>query len=156
MRSSAALTKSTRNARIFSGSTSRHLAVAVAKRLGLNLGNMTAGRFTDGEVRVRIEESVRGNDCYVVQSVCRYDDGSVNDALVELLLIIASLRRASAHTITAVIPYYGYARQDRMLRERVPISASEVGSLSRIRDARRRLCDEYFVLKSIYRVCAIH
>ena len=99
------------------------------QKLGTDLSKLTTSRFSDGEIRVKLDESVRGENAYVIQPICRYDDGSVNDALMELLLIVSTLRRSSVSRVTAVIPYYGYARQDRTLGERVPISAAEVARL---------------------------
>ena len=119
--------------KIFSGTSNRPLAEAICKELGTELGNAEVGAFSDGENFVSIYETVRGSDVFVVQSTCsfRKDDksGSGNDALMELLIMIDALRRASAGRITAVIPYFGYARQDRKTKPRDPISAKLVANL---------------------------
>ena len=111
--------------KIFSCNSNRAVAEEVAAILGLKLGDMTVKSFADGEVSVTIEESVRGSDVFVIQSTCR----PVNNHLMELLVSIDALKRASAGRITAVIPYYGYARQDRKARARDPISAKLVADL---------------------------
>jgi N-terminal domain of ribose phosphate pyrophosphokinase len=98
--------------KIFSGNGNMALALEIAKNLGINLGKATVGRFADGEVNVVIHENVRGKDVYVIQPTCT----PVNDTLMELLLMVSTLRRASARRITVVIPYYGYARQDRKMQ----------------------------------------
>ena len=100
--------------KIFSGNGNMALALEIAKNLGINLGKATVGRFPDGEVNVVIHENVRGKDVYVIQPTCP----PVNDTLMELLLMVSTLRRASARRITVVIPYYGYARQDRKMQVR--------------------------------------
>jgi ribose-phosphate pyrophosphokinase len=97
------------NTKIFSGNSNRAFAVGVANSLGLPIGDADVSIFSDGEVRVEINESVRGVDCVVVQSTC----APTNDNLMELLVMIDALRRSAAKSITAVIPYYGYSRQDR-------------------------------------------
>lgn len=109
--------------RIFSGNSNRPLAQSIAQSLDTRLGAMTCGRFPDGEVKVQIHEDVRGSDVFVVQST------QSNDFLMELLVIADALRRASAKRITAVIPYFGYARQDRKHDGRVPITAKLVANL---------------------------
>lgn len=111
---------------IFSGNSNPALARDVAAHLGLPLGKATVGKFADGEVNISIRDNVRGKDVYVVQPTC---PPNVNDALVEALLLVSTMRRASAKSITAVIPYYGYARQDRKMQARVPISAADVARL---------------------------
>ncbi|HXW85265.1 MAG TPA: ribose-phosphate pyrophosphokinase [Candidatus Binataceae bacterium] len=110
---------------IFTGTSNPALAREVAEHLGVKLGEAEVGRFPDGEVMVEIRENVRGGDCFVVQSTC----SPPNDTLMELLLLMDALRRASAKRITAVIPYMGYARQDRKVAPRVPISAKLVADL---------------------------
>eukprot|EP00940_MAST-03C_sp_MAST-3C-sp2_P003175 g3175.t1 len=118
------------DARIFSGCSNPSLAGKIAKFCGVKLSPLQVKRFSDGEVSIKVEESVRGKNVYIVQPVCRSDTGgSVNDALVELMLLVSTMRRASARTITALIPYYGYARQDRKMKSRVPISASDVARM---------------------------
>lgn len=110
---------------IFTGTANPELGQAIAQYLELPLGRMTATRFSDGELFARIEENVRGVDVYVVQPTCT----PVNDNLMELLVIMDALKRASAGSITAVIPYYGYARQDRKVAPRTPITAKLVADL---------------------------
>jgi len=110
---------------VFSGNSNPALAEAVCRYLGVRLGSAEVRRFSDGEVSVRIAENVRGGDVFVVQSTCT----PVNDNLMELLLMLDAFRRASASRITAVIPYFGYARQDRKVDPRVPISAKLVADL---------------------------
>ncbi|MGH7221557.1 MAG: ribose-phosphate diphosphokinase [Nitrospiraceae bacterium] len=110
---------------IFSGNANPALAHEICAYLGTKLGEATVGSFSDGEIRVKIEENVRGGDVFVVQSSCQ----PVNDSLMELLIIIDALKRSSASRITAVIPYFGYARQDRKDQPRVPISAKLVADL---------------------------
>jgi len=111
--------------KIFSGNGNMALSLEIARHLGINLGKATVGRFADGEANVVIHENVRGKDIYVIQPTCP----PVNDNIMELLLMISTLRRASARRITVVIPYYGYARQDRKMQARVPISAADVARL---------------------------
>jgi ribose-phosphate pyrophosphokinase len=110
---------------ILSGSANRPLAQRICDKLGKTLGHAEVRRFSDGEVFVEIGENVRGRDVYVIQSTCR----PVNDTLMELLIMIDALKRASAKEITAVVPYYGYARQDRKVAPRTPISAKLVADL---------------------------
>ena len=111
--------------KIFSGNSNRPLAEAICKDIGISLGNAEVGAFSDGENFVSIYETVRGSDVFVVQSTC----SPVNDNLMELLIMIDALKRASAGRITAVIPYFGYARQDRKTKPRDPISAKLVANL---------------------------
>lgn len=115
----------TRDWVILSGNSNRPLAQKICEKLGKTLGEAEAKRFSDGEVFVEIRENVRGRDTYVIQSTCR----PVNDTLMELLILIDALKRASAKEITAVVPYYGYARQDRKVAPRTPISAKLVADL---------------------------
>jgi ribose-phosphate pyrophosphokinase len=110
---------------VFAGNSNRPLAAAVCKVLEVSLGRADVRRFSDGEVLVEIADNVRGGDVFVIQSTCT----PVNDNLMELLLMLDAFRRASAQRITAVIPYYGYARQDRKVSPRVPISAKLVADL---------------------------
>ena len=114
-----------KNVKIFSGNSNIALAKAIADILGVPLGNSKVGKFSDGEVFVSTAETVRGADVFVVQSTC----DPVNDNLMELLIMIDAFKRASAGRITAVIPYYGYARQDRKSKARDPISAKLVADL---------------------------
>ncbi|GKY94225.1 hypothetical protein MPSEU_000388300 [Mayamaea pseudoterrestris] len=111
--------------KVFSGNGNMALALEIARHLGINLGKSTVGKFADGEVNVVIHENVRGKDVYIVQPT----GPPVNDNIMELLLMVSTLRRASARRITVVIPYYGYARQDRKMQARVPISAADVARL---------------------------
>ena len=108
---------------VFTGNANPALARKVADRLYLTMGNAVVSKFSDGEITVELNENVRGKDVFVLQSTCH----PTNDNIIELLLIIDALRRASAGRITAVVPYFGYARQDRRVRSaRVPISAKVV------------------------------
>lgn len=112
--------------KIFTGNANPQLANAVSQHLGIPLGRAKVNRFSDGEVMVEINESVRGSDVYVIQSTC----APTNDNLMELMIMVDALRRASARRITAVMPYYGYARQDRRPRSaRVAISAKVVANM---------------------------
>ncbi len=111
---------------VFTGNANPELAQRVASRLYLSLGKADVGKFSDGEVAVELNENVRGKDVFVVQSTC----APTNDNLMELLVMIDALRRASAARITAVVPYFGYARQDRRVRSaRVPITAKVVADM---------------------------
>ncbi len=111
--------------KVFAGNSNPPLADAVCTHLGVTRGAADVRRFSDGEILVEIEENVRGGDVFVIQSTCT----PVNDNLMELLLMLDAFRRASAKRITAVVPYYGYARQDRKVSPRVPISAKLVADL---------------------------
>ena len=111
--------------RVFTGNSNPALAQKICEGLGVPLGNARVKTFSDGEVMVEIGENVRGRDVYVVQSTC----APTNNNLMELLVMTDALKRASAATITAVIPYYGYARQDRKAAPRTPISAKLVADL---------------------------
>ena len=124
-----------RKLKIFSCTSNLPLAKAIAQRIETSLGAGEVVRFSDGEVSVRIEESVRGADVFIVQSTCNPS----NDNLMELLVMIDALKRASAKRITAVIPYYGYARQDRKTRPRDPITAKLVANLLTVAGADRIL-----------------
>ena len=111
--------------KVFSGNSNPVLAAAVCQLVGGKLGGIKAAQFADGECSISLEEPVRGADVFVVQSTCK----PVNDSLMELLVMIDAMRRASAGRITAVIPYFGYARQDRKAKARDPISAKLVANL---------------------------
>ena len=114
------------NTVLFTGNANPALAQEMAKSLGVELGKATVGRFSDGEVTVEVHQNVRARDVFVVQSTC----APTNENLMELLIMVDALKRASARRITAVIPYFGYARQDRRPRSmRVPISAKVVANL---------------------------
>ena len=121
--------------KIFAGNSSKKLAQAICEQLDLELGKMEVGKFSDGETAVNIKESVRGCDVFIIQST----NTPVNDNLMELLLIIDACKRASAMRITAVIPYFGYARQDRKARARDPISAKLVADILQTAGADRVL-----------------
>jgi ribose-phosphate pyrophosphokinase len=111
---------------VFSGNSNPELAEKVVDRLNIPLGDASVERFSDGEINVEINENVRGRDVFVIQSTCN----PTNDHIMELLLMVDALRRASAGRITAVVPYFGYARQDRRVRSaRVPISAKIVADM---------------------------
>jgi len=120
--------------KVFTGNSNPQLASDICKELGIPLGTSEVGAFSDGENFASFYETVRGSDVFVVQSTCSFVDKdgkshSVNDALMELLIMIDALKRASAGRITAVIPYFGYARQDRKTKPRDPISAKLVADL---------------------------
>jgi len=111
--------------KIFSGNSNPALAAEIAESLNVSLGRAEVGRFPEGECKVKISDNIRGADVFILQSTCP----PVNDNLVELLVMIDAARRASARRITAVIPYFGYARQDRKDQPRVPITAKLVANL---------------------------
>ncbi len=123
------------NIKIFSCNANRELAEEMAQCLGLKLGQAEVSHFSDGEISVKIDETIRGADVYIVQSTSY----PVNDNLMELLIMIDAMKRASAGRITAVIPYYGYARQDRKARARDPISAKLVANILTVAGADRVL-----------------
>lgn len=122
-----------RKIKLFAANANPELAEEIAIYLGVPLGAAKVKRFSDGEISVAIDESVRGADCFVIQPTCP----PVNETMMELLIIIDALRRASARRITAVVPYYGYARQERKTRARDPISAKLVANLITAAGARR-------------------
>ncbi len=121
--------------KLFTGNSNKALANEIADVLKIPVGDATVSNFSDGEIMVQINENVRGSDVFVVQSTCM----PVNNNLMELLLMIDALRRASARRITAVMPYYGYARQDRKAQPRVPISARLVADLLNATEINRLL-----------------
>ena len=110
---------------VFTGNSNPALAREVTEHLGVKMGEAEVGRFPDGEVMIEVRENVRGGDCFIIQSICT----PPNENLMELILLTDALRRASAGRITAVIPYFGYSRQDRKVAPRVPISAKVVADL---------------------------
>ena len=114
---------------VFSGNANTALAESIADELGVKLGEIDLGRYNDGEISIKLQESVRHKDVYIVQPTCPTINASVNDNLMELFLIIRTLKRSSAKSVTVVMPYYGYARQDRKMTSRVPISASDVARM---------------------------
>jgi len=121
--------------RIFAGNASRRLAQSICDRLQVPLGDAEVGRFEDGEVSVRFNENIRGSDVFVVQAT-----GAPADNLMELLVMLDAAKRASARRVTAVMPYFGYARQDRKDQPRAPISAKMVANLITVAGADRALC----------------
>ncbi|MDD5604269.1 MAG: ribose-phosphate pyrophosphokinase [Eubacteriales bacterium] len=125
--------------RIFAGSSNKELAGEIAQKIGLPLGAATVGKFSDGETMVNIGEPVRGSDVFIIQSTCH----PVNDNTIELLIMTDALKRASAGRITAVMPYYGYARQDRKAKSRDPISAKLVANLITVAGADRVLTMDF-------------
>lgn len=111
--------------KLFCGSANRQLAEEIAEYAGIPLGNAELGRFSDGEISIGIKESVRGANVFLIQPMC----APVNENLMELLILIDAIKRASANSVNVVIPYYGYARQDRKTRARDPITAKLVADL---------------------------
>ncbi len=123
---------------LFSGTSNRDLAEEIAKKMQGRVGNALVDRFKNDECRIEIRENVRGAEVFILQSLCRTPwGGSVNDAVMELLLMIDALRRASANRITAVIPYYGYAKQDKKTKGREPISAKLLANMLQTAGAER-------------------
>ena len=122
--------------KLFSGNANQGLARDVADCLGISLGKADVGTFSDGECSLGIGENVRGQDCFILQSTC----APANANLMELLIMIDALKRASARRITVVVPYYGYARQDRKVKPRAPITAKLVADLITTAGADRMLC----------------
>lgn len=127
--------KNTKRMRIFTGNANPQLARDIAQCLGTSLGEILVSRFSDGEIRVQVGENVRGQDVFIVQPTC----APVNENLMELLIMLDAFRRASARRITCVIPYYGYARQDKKVKPREPITARLVANLLEIAGANRVL-----------------
>jgi ribose-phosphate pyrophosphokinase len=127
---------STNITKIFTGNSCNGLATAICEHLDIELGRAEIGTFADGETSVDIGENVRGMDIFVIQSTC----APANTHLMELLILLDALRRSSARRITAVIPYYGYARQDRKVKPRTPITAKLVADLISTAGAERVLC----------------
>jgi ribose-phosphate pyrophosphokinase len=121
--------------KLFTGNANRALAEEIAASLGTTLGQAEVSRFSDGEIFVQIDENIRGADAFIVQPTCP----PVNDSLMELLIMLDAFKRASAQRITAVLPYYGYARQDRKVQSRMPISAKLVADLITAAGAHRVL-----------------
>jgi ribose-phosphate pyrophosphokinase len=122
--------------RIFTGNANPALATSIAAHLNTPLGEISVKQFSDGEIFVKIEESARGQDIFIVQPTCH----PVNDNLMELLIMIDAFRRASARRITVVLPYYGYARQDKKIKPREPVTARLVANLITQAGASRVLC----------------
>ncbi|MBR2706795.1 MAG: ribose-phosphate diphosphokinase [Mogibacterium sp.] len=113
------------NLRLFACNSHPELAQEIAEHMGVELSKSTVTKFSDGEISVSIWESVRGKDCFIIQSTC----GPVNDNIMELLIMSDALRRASARSVTAVIPYFGYARQDRKAKARDPITSKLIANM---------------------------
>jgi ribose-phosphate pyrophosphokinase len=111
--------------KLFAGTANPDLAVAVAGQLGIALGRVTAGKFADGEIRVMVDESARGHDVFIIQPTC----SPTNDNCMELFIMLDAFRRASANRITVVMPYYGYARQDKKVKPREPITARLIADI---------------------------
>ena len=111
--------------KLFAGNANRDLGHRVAEYLGVELGKITSTKFSDGEIRLMVDESARGNDIFIIQPTCQ----PVNDSLMELLIMLDAFRRASARRLTVVMPYYGYARQDKKVKPREPITARLVADL---------------------------
>jgi len=113
---------------LFSGTANEELGAEIAKYLEMPLSKATIKRFSDGEISVQIAESVRGKDVYIIQPT----SAPANSNLMELLIMVDALKRSSANSITAIVPYYGYARQDRKAAPRVPITAKLVANLMEV------------------------
>ena len=129
--------------KLFCGNSNKPLAEAIAKQLGMSLSIVECGTFSDGEISVHIGETVRGRDVFIIQSTSQ----PVNDNLMELLVMIDAAKRASAGRITAVMPYFGYARQDRKARPRDPITARLVADLIQTAGADRILTMDLHALQ---------
>lgn len=127
------------NIKIIAGNSNLELSKDITESLNTTLVKSNVVNFSDGEINVDISETIRGEDVFVVQSICKTDTLTVNDSLMELLIIIDALKRASAGRITAVIPYYGYARQDRKAKSRDPITAKLVADIITVAGANRVL-----------------
>lgn len=119
--------------RLFSGNAHRDLGERVASYLGIQLGRATSTKFSDGEIRLMIDESARGNDVFIIQPTC----APTNDSIMELLIMLDAFRRASAQRITVVMPYFGYARQDKKVKPREPITARLIADLITVSGANR-------------------
>src|SRR6476660_4712198 len=122
--------------KVFTLNSNKALAEEIARHIGVSLGKNSVMRFSDGEVQINIEESIRGCDIYLIQST----SAPANEHIMELLIMIDALKRASAKTINIVMPYYGYARQDRKARAREPITAKLVANLLETAGATRVIC----------------
>lgn len=122
--------------KLFAGNAHRELGLRVADYLDIELGNLTSTKFSDGELRVMVDESARGRDVFILQPTC----APANDTLMELLILLDAFRRASAQRITVVMPYYGYARQDKKIKPREPVTARLVADLIGVAGAERVVC----------------
>ncbi len=127
------MNKSLANMKLFSGNAHPDLACRVAAQLGIELGKLTTTRFADGELRIMIEESARGNEIFIIQPTC----APTNENTMELFIMLDAFRRASASRITVVMPYYGYARQDKKIKPREPITARMIATFLEISGADR-------------------
>ncbi|MFA6664963.1 MAG: ribose-phosphate pyrophosphokinase [Armatimonadota bacterium] len=123
------------NLRIFTGNANPRLAEDIAREIGITPGEMMVARFSDGEIRVKINETTRGKDAFIVQPTCH----PVNESIMELILMLDAFRRASAKRIACVIPYYGYSRQDKKVQPREPVSARMVANMLTLAGAGRIL-----------------
>jgi len=132
-------TSFSQDAILLSGNSNPLLAEKIALELGVSLGTAKISKFNDGEINIQIKESVRGKHVFIVQSTCHCATQSINDSFMELILLIRTCKRSSAATITVVLPYYGYARQDRKNSPRVPISAADVAAIIEFAGADRVL-----------------
>ncbi|MCC6485588.1 MAG: ribose-phosphate pyrophosphokinase [Armatimonadetes bacterium] len=121
--------------KIFTGNANPVLAQEIARQLGVTMGNMVATHFADGEILIKVEESVRGMDCFIVQPTCH----PINDSIMELLIMLDAFHRASARRVTVVIPYYGYARQDKKIKPREPVTARLIADMITLAGASRIL-----------------
>jgi len=121
--------------KLFSGSANPELSQAVSECLGIEVSQATVARFNDGEINIQILENVRNCDVFILQSTCISSESTVNDNYMELYLMIRAMKRSSAKSVTAIIPYFGYARQDRKTKGRVPISASDIAMLLEVAGA---------------------
>jgi ribose-phosphate pyrophosphokinase len=124
--------------KLFAGNANRELAQRVADYLNIPLGRLTSTKFSDGEIRLMVDESARGNDVFLIQPTC----APANDTLMELLIMLDAFRRASARRITVVMPYYGYARQDKKIKPREPVTARLVADLITMAGASRVVCTD--------------
>ncbi|MGC1877786.1 MAG: ribose-phosphate diphosphokinase [Rhabdochlamydiaceae bacterium] len=126
--------------KLFSGNTNLQLAQSIAKCLGMELSPIIISRFNDGEIKIKVEENVRNSHTFLIQTICTTDQGSVNDNLIELYLLARTMKRSHVGMLTAVIPYYGYSRQDRKTESRVPISASDIAMLFELAGVDNIIC----------------
>lgn len=122
--------------KLFAGNANRELAQRVADYLNIRLGRLTSTKFSDGEIRIMVDESARGNDVFLIQPTC----APANDTLMELLIMLDAFRRASARRITVVMPYFGYARQDKKVKPREPVTARLVADLITVAGTNRVVC----------------
>ena len=131
------------NLKLFALSSNQELAAKVADKMGIELGKSSVREFSDGEIQVNIEESIRGHHVFILQST----SSPVNDNLMEILIMVDALKRASAETISVVMPYYGYARQDRKARSREPITSKLVANMLEVAGVDRLLTVDLHAFK---------